>query len=383
MIASVTKLTTQAEKFITLYYQEIGLDGVEKRQKEIRKEIALTGTYHHTYDELEFGAKVAWRNSNRCIGRLFWKTLKVIDQRQLSTADEVFEALLNHIKYASNQGKVRSTITVFKASPPSQPPNIRIWNPQLIRYAGHSQPDGSVIGDPALVEFTQVCKQLGWKNHSARFEALPIVIQVGDSPPSIYPIPDAHILEEPIEHPRFAWFQHLGLKWHAVPIISNMVLEIGGIHYNAAPFNGWYMLNEIASRNFGDIRRYNMLPQIAQKMGLDTQTKHGLWKDRALLELNEAVLYSYQKNGVSLVDHHTASDQFMHFVNTERKQGREVNADWAWITPPLSASTTQVFHQEWANQVISPNFYYDFPVWQQSNDAMQQKAKKCPFYIHH
>ncbi|OJJ21054.1 nitric oxide synthase [marine bacterium AO1-C] len=382
MIASVDKLITQAEEFITLYYREKGLTGVEKRLDEVRKEVAFTETYTHTYDELEFGAKVAWRNSNRCIGRLFWKTLKVIDKRCLSTSDEVFEALLNHIGYASNEGKIRSTITIFKANPKNQPPKVRIWNPQLIRYAGHQQPGGAIIGDPALVEFTQVCKKLGWKGQSTAFDVLPVVIQAGESTPNLYSIPASHILEIPIEHPKFTWFRVLGLRWHAVPIISNMVLEIGGVHYNAAPFNGWYMLNEIASRNFGDATRYNMLPTIAQNMGLDIQAKHSLWQDRALLELNEAVLYSYKKSGVSLVDHHTASDQFMHFVDTENKQGREVNADWAWITPPFSASATQVFHQEWPNKVVSPNFYYDFPAWQKNGSLALQQAKKCPFHIY-
>ena len=32
----------------------------------------------------------------------------------------------------------------------------RIWNSQLVRYAGYEQEDGSVIGDPINVEFTQV-----------------------------------------------------------------------------------------------------------------------------------------------------------------------------------------------------------------------------------
>ena len=34
--------------------------------------------------------------------------------------------------------------------------DLRIWNSQLIRYAGYEQPDGSVIGDPASVDFTKV-----------------------------------------------------------------------------------------------------------------------------------------------------------------------------------------------------------------------------------
>ncbi|MFD2354446.1 nitric oxide synthase oxygenase [Nonomuraea ferruginea] len=32
------------------------------------REIARRGSYTHTSEELEFGARVAWRNSNRCIG---------------------------------------------------------------------------------------------------------------------------------------------------------------------------------------------------------------------------------------------------------------------------------------------------------------------------
>ena len=49
----------------------------------------------------------------------------------------------------------RSTITVFS---PRMKPNddFRVWNSQLVRYAGYKQNDGSVLGDPANVEFTEV-----------------------------------------------------------------------------------------------------------------------------------------------------------------------------------------------------------------------------------
>jgi nitric oxide synthase oxygenase domain/subunit len=36
------------------------------------------------------------------------------------------------------------------------------------------------------------------------------------------------------------------------------------------------------------------LQPIAEKMGLDTKKSSSLWKDRALVEINIAVLYSYQ-----------------------------------------------------------------------------------------
>ena len=34
--------------------------------------------------------------------------------------------------------------------------DFRIWNSQFVRYAGYKQPDGSILGDPANVEFTEV-----------------------------------------------------------------------------------------------------------------------------------------------------------------------------------------------------------------------------------
>ena len=40
-------------------------------------------TYELTENELVFGAKTAWRNASRCIGRIQWSKLKV-GQLQLS-----------------------------------------------------------------------------------------------------------------------------------------------------------------------------------------------------------------------------------------------------------------------------------------------------------
>lgn len=49
----------------------------------------------------------------------------------------------------------RSAITIFPPRAPGRG-DFRIWNPQLIRYAGYRQPDGSVRGDPANVDITEV-----------------------------------------------------------------------------------------------------------------------------------------------------------------------------------------------------------------------------------
>lgn len=49
----------------------------------------------------------------------------------------------------------RSAITVFPQRSDGKH-DFRVWNAQLIRYAGYQMPDGTILGDPASVEFTQV-----------------------------------------------------------------------------------------------------------------------------------------------------------------------------------------------------------------------------------
>lgn len=51
--------------------------------------------------------------------------------------------------------RVSSAITVFPQRSPGRG-DFRIWNSQLVRYAGYRQQDGSVRGDPANVEITEV-----------------------------------------------------------------------------------------------------------------------------------------------------------------------------------------------------------------------------------
>jgi nitric-oxide synthase, bacterial len=358
MLNNRGQLWKKAEIFIRNCYKELGKSAVdlERRLQEIKKEIEANGFYKHTYEELEHGARMAWRNSNRCIGRLFWQTLHVFDARHLETEEEIFESLLQHIEFATNKGKIRPAITVFKPVEKGIE-NVRIWNHQLIRYAGYETEHG-VIGDSSSISFTKACEQMGWKGDRTHFDILPLVIQIKGKKPKWFEIPKDLILEVPIEHPEFSWFKDLQLKWYAVPIISDMSLEIGGIRYTAAPFNGWYMETEIGARNFADDDRYNMLPKIASCMGLDMSTNATLWKDKALIELNIAVLHSYKKAGVSIVDHHTAAQQFKLFEQKEQQACRHVTGDWTWLIPPVSPATTHIFHKNYDNTTVTPNYFY-------------------------
>ena len=62
------------------------------------------------------------------------------------------------------------------------------------------------------------------------------------------------------------------------------------------------MGTEIGARDLGDENRYNQLPVIAEQLGLDTRNDSNLWKDHALLTLNEAVIWSFNQDGVRIVD---------------------------------------------------------------------------------
>ncbi len=369
-------LLSEAQAYFRLFYRELLLREacLWERLAEVQSQLQQNGTYWQSPEELAYGAQVAWRNSTRCIGRIFWKSLIVRDLRHLTTAHQIFEAVVEHIREATNGGSIRSTITVFAPVKRGQP-GIRIWNPLLIRYAGYLQANGSVIGDPDQVEFTALVQGMGWKGAGTKFDILPLIIQMPDERPQLFELPPEVILEVPINHPDYPWFADLGLKWHALPVISDMRLEIGGISYSAAPFNGWYMSSEIGSRNLADVKRYNLLPIIAERMGLNTKSKLSLWKDRALIELNAAVLYSFALHGVSIVDHHSASAQFILHTEKEEKLERMIPADWGWIVPPISASTTEVFHREYRNVCLKPNFFYQSQPWRQ-----RSFSQGCPFH---
>ena len=350
----MSPLFDEARAFIEACYRELGKNeaDIERRLDEVQRQIDRDGTYEHTFEELEHGARMAWRNSNRCIGRLFWQTLHVFDRRHLKGPRPMFEAICEHLDFAQNGGKIRPTITVF--APASREREVRIWNHQIVRYAGYETPRG-IVGDPASAAFTRVCQGLGWRGQVTPWDVLPVVIADGDEL-AWFELPRHLVLEVPIEHPEHPSIAELGLRWYAVPVLSDMALMIGGIRYTAAPFNGWYMVTEIGARNLADPFRYNMLPAVADALGLDRSSDATLWRDRALVELNAAVLHSYRKRNVTIVDHHTAARQFAYFEQLERDANRRVTGDWTWLIPPLSPAATHIFHSGYDNDFVLPNF---------------------------
>ena len=354
---------TEAEEFIRLHHTETQQHvDLEARLQKVRTEIEETGTYQHTHAELVFGARVAWRNASRCIGRLYWRSLVVRDLRMVEQPDEVFEELVNHLTLAGQRERsvIRPMISVFAPHRPGQPPTSRLWNEQLIRYAGHRHADGTIVGDPRYVDFTEAMHVFGWHGKPDQaFDVLPLAIESATGEVRLYDLPEAAVWEVALAHPELRWFAELGLRWHAVPAIANMRLSIGGVNYPLAPFNGWYMGTEIGSRNLGDPTRYNLLPLVAERMGLDTRNERTLWRDQAMVELNRAVLWSFDRAGVRISDHHGESQRFLAHIASEERAGRQTPADWSWIVPPMSASATGVFHRYYHEADQRPNFYLD------------------------
>uniref|UniRef100_A0A671R3C4 Nitric oxide synthase n=1 Tax=Sinocyclocheilus anshuiensis TaxID=1608454 RepID=A0A671R3C4_9TELE len=329
------ELLPLATDFIDQYYTSIKRCGSKAhvdRQEEVKKEIETSGMYQLKDRELIYGAKHAWRNAARCVGRIQWSKLQVFDARDCTTAHGMFNYICNHIKYATNKGNLRSAITIFPQRTDGKH-DFRVWNSQLIRYAGYKQPDGSILGDPASVELTEICIQQGWKA----------------------PKKEPNIL--------FEWFKELNLKWYGLPAVSNMLLEIGGLEFTACPFSGWYMGTEIGVRDFCDSSRYNILEEVATMMGLDTRKTSSLWKDQALVEINIAVLYSFQVSKVTIVDHHSATESFIKHMENEYRVRGGCPGDWVWIVPPMSGSITPVFHQEMLNYRLTPSFEYQPDPW--------------------
>ena len=360
----ISEVALEAEAYLKQCYIERGLPEVFlPRWQEVEEEIVKTGTYEHTLDELSYGARLAWRNNSRCVGRYFWQSLQIRDLRHLETEEEMYSALIDHIKIATNNGDLRALMTAFK------PDGRRLWNSQLLGYAGYKQPDGTIVGDPANVEFTERAIQLGWQPpaNPTPFDYLPLVIQLPGKEPKWFDIPSEIILDVNIVHPNYKWFEELSLKWYVLPAASNMSLDLGGIQYTCAPFNGFYMGIEIGGRNLSD--RYNMLPVIAEKMHLDCTSNDTLWRDRALIELNIAVLHSFKSQGVRIIDRYTMTDYFTEFVAEEHKCQRSVYADWGRIVPPILSSSTQVYPLELENRILKPNYFYMSDPWKPNDQS--------------
>ena len=360
------RLLKKAKQFLDLISleQAWGSEDQERRWKEIREEVHATGTYTQTYEELAYGTQVAWRNASKCVGRIAWNNMVVRDRRHITDPDEMFRECQEHVKFATNGGNLQITMTVFRPKQSKERWGARFWNSQLYRYAAYELPDGSVMGDPVNLSLTNTIIKFGWQPPEPRsaYDILPLVIELPGQEPKMYHWQPEEVLEVHIEHPTVPALKELGMRWYAIPAISNFSVHIGGIHYGCVPFNGWYMDTEIM-RDFLDESRYNKMEEIAKVLKLDTSSEQTLWRDRVALELNIAILHSFQKAKVTIVDHQTASRQFLTHDLREKRAGRECPGDWGWVVPATGGSACPVWHHQMRDFYLEPAYHHAADRW--------------------
>ena len=360
------RMLAQAKEFLGVVSGEQGWEPADatRRWAEIEREVHATGTYTHTYEELAYGAQLAWRNSSKCVGRIAWRNMIVRDLRHVTDPDAMFRECVEHLRMGTNGGNMQIVMNVFRPKKPMERWGPRIWNSQYIRFAAYEQEDGAILGDPSNLGLTKALVKQGWTppQDKTAFDTLPFVIEVQGHAPKMYEFAPEDVLMVDLEHPTIPEFAKLALKWCAIPAISNFRMEIGGIQYGCLPFNGWFMETEIA-RNLWEDWRYNKAEEIAQAMGLDTSSEQTLWRDRAFLELNTAVLHSFSKSKVTLVDHQTAAKQFLTHDQREKRAGRECPAQWSWVVPAAGGSTTAAWHHEMRDFYLSPQYHYAADKW--------------------
>ena len=208
----------------------------------------------------------------------------------------------------------------------------------------------------------QFCEKLGWKGNNGKFDVLPIILS-NDGNPKYYQLPDEIISKVQIKHPSIKAIDDLNLQWFGVPMVSGMLFEVGGLQFPAVPFNGWFVSVEIL-RNLMEPSRFALQKVIADAIGCSTTSNLTLWKDKVALELNTALLHSFNLAGVTLVDQHTVSEQFAdHFKNEMAERGG-CPADWVWLVPSQSGSLTPLYHQEFLNYHLSPSFEKQDNLWE-------------------
>jgi nitric-oxide synthase, bacterial len=279
-------------------------------------------------DTLTWLARHAWRMADRCVGRSGWKSLLVRDRTHVTAADEIVEDLEAHLRLTTNGGRMRAVATIYH-------PSIRFRAEQLIRYAG----------DPQYAGYAATCRRLGWRTNGDPFDILPVIFELPDGTLHLASLDCSVILEVPIRHPVVPWAGGTELRWHAAPVISNMLLRNGG-RYWPCVFGGWYETDEIAGRDLGPARRFNVLPMVADSIGLSTDPRlEPLWQDLALAELHRAVVDSFRKAGVMFSTPQQEADRFRRHVDREHCSGRATPTDRTWLMPatnPILCSTDEI-----------------------------------------
>lgn len=86
---SQEEIKEEAIDFIDQFYASVKRQGSKQHKErlaEVIESVNKQGIYELKETELNFGARTAWRNASKCIGRIQWSKLQVFDARYVTTA---------------------------------------------------------------------------------------------------------------------------------------------------------------------------------------------------------------------------------------------------------------------------------------------------------
>ncbi|KAL7565512.1 hypothetical protein ACA910_012247 [Epithemia clementina (nom. ined.)] len=335
---------------------------LSKRILQVKLEISSHGTYEHTTEEIELGARLAWRNSVKCVGRISWNTLMVRDCRHVETPGGIIDEIQKHLELATAGTNLQSVMTVFRPRKPDEAWGIRFWSEQLVRYACYEDPKDSSkwIGDRANQHLTDFLITRGlWTppppEKRTNHDILPVVFKMpGREKPIVHQFDPKYMDEAPIEHPTNPKIKEMGHRWGTVPVIAAFHLNIGGVSYGAFPFNGWFCSTEIVRDLMERYCDFN--ERCAEAFGIDVKT-HPMYEARVAHELDVAILHSFKKAGYTIVDPKTVAEQFQTHCKREQKLGRECPAQWSWIGG-LFGPINKTWHIEMRDFRKEPQYEY-------------------------
>ena len=279
---------------------------VTERWRQIESEIDSEGTYTHTQRVAVWIKAWLGATATDALAGIFGAPFKSSTPGS-ATPRRTPTHLANHVNDAFNGGKIANVITVFPQEAQTSQDAWRMVNHQLVRYAGFRR-QRRPSGRPGQRGLHRLLRIFGM---ARRANAMDRHCRGSWSrtespcrPVDPFQSGDLTLHEVPIIHPDFPATAELDLRWYAVPLLADMALKIGGVVYPFAPFNGHYLGTEIAARNLTDPDRYNVLEPWAKACGIQPSTQRSLWKDEALVKLNQALLSSFDHAGITMGDHH-------------------------------------------------------------------------------
>ena len=359
--AALKQMMTFFEEYYADDKNSCPIEERDARIAEVLVSIEMTGDYLHTSDELTWAAKTAWRNAARCVGRDLWKSLVVADERNAFTCQDVFDGICRNLRIAFNGGKIIPSATIFRQRfrKDQSTPGIRLWNGVLLGFAGFKMENGDVIGDPKNISLTNIAVRMGWKPRCNNFELLPLIITDVYQKTKLFELPeDIKDFTVDIIHPEIPEITNMGLKWYAIPSVSSMMLEAGGIQYTCSQIAGFFQDTEISVMNILGPPRYNLMEPIGRLLKLDVSKNTSYWKCDVATEVTKAVYHSFTVSRVSIIDHLTMAENFCSFMKEEMKSRGGCPSDWVWVVPPMSGGIVPTFYTEMLRYSLSPSFEY-------------------------